>query len=845
MKIIVLLFKLKCEKSIFDTPKLSQSNFLSLFLIKKNDFPSMKKIFVLLMVLSALSSIANKPASEIYVGLQKLHSLKRVLYIAAHPDDENTRALAWFSLGEKAQTAYLSLTRGDGGQNLIGNELSEQLGVLRTQELLAARSYDGANQYFTRAVDFGYSKSAEESLEKWGKDEILSDVVLMIRKFRPDVIITRFPPDKRGGHGHHTASAILAIEAFEKAADTTYLPEQVKQFGTWKTTSVYWNSSTWWFKNLPETAINNPNYLITDIGGYNSYLGKSYNEIGTVARSQHKCQGFGAITERGSRLEYFEHLKGEKLKNSFFEKNTQTWGKLVNKQFESSFNSLVSSFDFKEPKNNVSELSDIRNELLKLPESEFKKEKVALCNELILDCLGIYAELLAKDFVYESDDSNFFELEITNRGSLPVSVILGKEIIDLKQNMNFFRHILVANTNQISNPYWLNNLFSTVFTVDNEADLLQPESTPSFIQEISLLIVNDTIKIPLVGTYKWRIPSYGEKRREVIKTRNFSANFEKKLVVIKPGIEKPLKLNIHSFKNNLTDKITVNAPEGWEVSPSIFDVSIAKKHEEKWVELILKPTTTAKSGMLNLTDSKGNLIHSYTEIAYDHIPTQVIFNKSEINCVKLDAKIKPGKIAYIKGVEDAVPEAIAQLGFEVKQFEVSDLASLDLSKFQSVVLGIRIYNVNPELENFDQKLFDYVKNGGNMVMQYNTASRGEKSKTYGPVPFELSINRVTEEDSEVKFLEPNHSVMTTPNQLKKSDFDNWVQERGLYFAGNWDKTYTPLFSWADKGEDEQTGALIVTKYGEGQFVYTGISFFRELPNGVEGAYKLFANILSY
>ena len=798
-----------------------------------------------MIVLSTLSVNANKPSSEIYVGLQKLHSLKRVLYIAAHPDDENTRALAWFSLGEKAQTAYLSLTRGDGGQNLIGNELSEQLGVLRTQELLAARSYDGASQYFTRAVDFGYSKSAEESFEKWGKEEILSDVVLMIRKFRPDVIVTRFPPDKRGGHGHHTASAMLAIEAFEKAADANFLPQQVKEFGAWKTTSVYWNSSVWWFKDLPEKAKNNKNYLVVDIGGYNSYLGKSYNEIGTVARSQHKCQGFGAITERGSRIEYFQHLKGEKLKSSFFEKNTRTWTKLVSKDLEDRFKALVESFDFNEPENNVAELIEIRNELQKLPNSDFKKEKVTLCNKLILDCLGIYTELLAKDFVYQSDDSSFFELDILNRGSIPVSVVLDGESIELEKNTNFSQKVLIANSNRISTPYWLTENFINLFKVNDKKDLLQPESMPSFIKEISLVVVNDTVKIPLVGTYKWRIPSYGEKRREVIKTPDFSVNFEEKLLVIKPLVSKTLKLNIHSFRNNLTDKITLNAPEGWEVSPAKIDISIGNIHEEKWVEITLKPTEKAKSGILSLTDSKGNTVHSYTEIAYNHIPTQVIFGKAEINCVKLDAKIKPGKIAYITGVKDVVPAAISQLGFEVKEFTVSDLASIELAQFQSVVLGIRIYNVHPELKNFDKKLFDYVKKGGNLVMQYNTASRRARSSTYGPVPFKLTRNRVTEEDAKVKFLEPNHPIMTTPNKLQKSDFDNWVQERGLYFAGDWGESYTPLFSWADKGEGDQKGALIVTKYGEGQFVYTGISFFRELPNGVEGAYKLFANILSY
>ena len=805
----------------------------------------MKKILLALILFTTLIAAANEPASKLFVDLQKLQSLKRVLYIAAHPDDENTRALAWLSLGEKAETAYLSLTRGDGGQNLIGNELSEQLGVLRTQELLAARSYDGASQYFTRAVDFGYSKSAEESFDKWGKDELLSDVVLMIRKFKPDVIITRFPPDKRGGHGHHTASAILAIEAFEKAANKNYLPQQVKKYGTWKTTSLYWNSSIWWIKNIDKEAESNSNYLVAEIGGYNAQLGQSYNEIGTVARSQHKCQGFGAVVERGSRKEYFEHMKGEKLSNSFFEQNNKSWSKIINKNFEDKINGLVSSFDFLHPEKNVPGLIEIKNELEKLPNSFFKKEKIKRCNDLILNCLGLYAELLAKDFVYQKEDSSFFQLKLLNRSKTPVAIIVNGLPVNLKKDETYTESVILKNPTSISNPYWLNESFTTLFQVKDDNNLLQPQSFSSFIKKITFLVENDTVCIPLEGTYKWRIPSYGEKRRYVIKTPSFSVNFDQKIAILKPGTEKIVKLKVHSFKANLNAKITLQLPEGWKANKNGFDVSLEKIHEEKWLEVTIKSTTKSKSGWLKLTNSKGETVKSYTEIAYDHIPTQVIFGNAELKCSKIDAKIKPGKVAYIKGVEDVVPAAIAQLGFNVKTFEVSELAGVDLSQYQSVVLGIRIYNVHPELRNFDAKLFEYVKNGGNVVMQYNTASRKKTALPFGPVPFELTRKRVTQEDAEVTFLAPNHPILNYPNKITKADFDNWVQERGLYFAGNWDESYTPLFSWHDKGEDNQEGALIVTQYGEGQFIYTGISFFRELPNGVEGAYRLFANILSY
>ena len=506
---------------------------------------------------------------------------------------------------------------------------------------------------------------------------------------------------------------------------------------------------------------------------------------------------------------------------------------------------MVSSFDFLHPENNVPRLIEIKNELEKLPNSFFKKEKLKRCNDLILNCLGLYAELLAKDFVYQKEDSSFFRLELLNRSKTHVAIIVNGLPVNLKKDETYTESIILKNPTLISNPYWLNESFTTLFEVKDDKNLLQPKSFSSFIKEITFLVENDTVCIPLEGTYKWRIPSYGEKRRDVVKTPSFSVNFDQKIAILKPGTEKIVKLKVHSFKANINEKITLQLPGGWKANKSEFDISLEKIHEEKWIEVTIKSTKESKSGWLKLTNSKGETVKSYTEIAYDHIPTQVIFGNAELKCIKIDAQIKEGEIAYIKGVEDAVPAAITQLGFEVKIFEVSELAGINLSQYQSVVLGIRIYNVHPELRNFDAKLFEYAKNGGNVVMQYNTASRRKTAPSFGPVPFALTRKRVTQEDAEVTFLAPNHPILNTPNKITKADFDNWVQERGLYFAGNWDKSFTPLFSWHDKGEENQEGALIVTQYGKGQFIYTGISFFRELPNGVEGAYRLFANILSY
>lgn len=815
---------------------------------------SMRNLLVFSLLLVAFTAHANKNTSAIYVNVQKLNSLDKILYVAAHPDDENTRALAWFSLGLHAETAYYSLTRGDGGQNLIGKELSEDLGVLRTQELLAARSYDGATQYFSKAVDFGYSKSAEESLEKWGKEEILAETVLMIRKFQPNVIITRFPPDERAGHGHHNASAMLAIEAFEKSADPTYLPEQVKTFGTWQATSIYWNSSTWSNKNVATEAIDNPDYLVKDIGGYNPLLGMSYNEIGTIARSQHKCQGFGAIVERGSRTEYFQYLAGKKLEESFFESNHQSWKNLLGEKMEADMNHLLNHFDFIHAENNIESLFNILAQLKKLPESTFKESKIKRCKAIILDCLGLNLEIISPDYALTKNDKFEVQLNAINRSNVNIYLrgISGEGISPIESKTALLKNAMIetpftfTSKANYSTPYWLDFPFTNTFTVKSPENFLKAENDPTYLFQVQLEIAGKPLEVPIAMEYKERDPSYGERRRPSVSTPDYTINFNQKSIILKEGQSKTIELKIHSFKENVKGEVLLQAPLNWTLSQSKIKFNLKNKHEDQFIEIILTPKQDSKRGTLMLIDVNGDAIKSYTEIAYDHIPTQVIFKPATLECVKIDAKIKQGKIAYIRGAEDVVPEAIAQLGFEVKVFQVAELSSLDLSQFRSVVLGIRIYNVYSEIKNFEDKLFTYVKNGGNLVMQYNTASRREPDLKYGgPLPFELSRNRVTEEDAAVTFLQPKHPIMQTPNQITQEDFNGWVQERGLYFANNWDKNYSPLFAWSDKGEEAQKGALIVANYGKGQFVYTGISFFRELPNGVEGAYRLFANILSY
>lgn len=800
-------------------------------------------ISVFLLLLTVVSGFANKTSSEIYKDLQKLHSLKRILYFAAHPDDENTRALAWFSLHENAETAYFSLTRGDGGQNLIGKELGDDLGVLRTQELLAARSYDGAKQFFSRAVDFGFSKSAEESFRKWGKEAMLSDAVLMLRMFKPDVVITRFPPDERAGHGHHTASALIALEAFDKAADPDFLPEQVAQFGIWQVNSIYWNTSSWAQKDIDKVAVNNPDFLTINMGSYDPVLGKSYNEIGTIARSQHKCQGFGAVIERGANVEYFQYLKGEKLKQSFFENTNYSWEKHLGKSFETEFGFLLQKFDFKTPENNVTSLLKIRKKLAELPTSLFKEEKLKRCNRIIADCLGLYVEAVANDYAFASNDAINYTLRIINRSQKPV--FFGEKHI--ASGSVFESSEKQKAGHKISNPYWLQSSFNDLYSVSDKNDLLKAENDADYTENLQFEIDGEKFDISVPLEYVWRDPAFGERRRQVINAPVFTVNFDKTNLILTAESETELKLTIHNFGGKTRDTIKLIAPHGWQLSQQIFAVNFDKKQQEEFISVSVKATKDAQSGKLQCVNTKGEILYGKTEIAYNHIPAQTIFKPAEIALVKPDVKIKQGKIAYIKGADDLVAQAIAQLGFEVQTYNVSDVASLDLAQFQTMVLGIRVYNVYPELRNYENKLFDYVQQGGNLVMQYNTYSRQnpQENRIGERLPFSITNKRVTEEDAAVAFLEPEHRLLNYPNKITQKDFEYWVQERGLYFAADWDEKYKPLLAWNDTGENPQKGALIAAEYGKGRVIYTGISFFRELPAGVEGAYRLFANLLSY
>ncbi|TXB66015.1 PIG-L family deacetylase [Vicingus serpentipes] len=819
----------------------------------------MKKIGLIVSLFVVLVGFAQQPkqlsSSEIYQKIQKLNVLGNVLYLAAHPDDENTRFIAYSANEKLYNTAYLSLTRGDGGQNLIGTEIREELGIIRTQELLAARRTDGGQQFFSRANDFGYSKNPEETLEIWDKDKILADVVWVIRKFRPDVIVCRFPTDGGGGHGHHTSSALLGVEAFDLAADKTKYPEQLKYVDVWQPKRIVVNTGRWWNDKI---SVNDPGVVAEDIGLYNNTLGISYNELAAKSRTMHKSQGFGSTGSRGELIEYFEHLKGEEAKHSLFEGYKTDWTRVKgSEKIESLINELVSNYNVEQPHLSVPQLINLKKEINQINDKFWKEIKLKEIDELIRNCMGIYFEARAQDYLTVPGDSIKVDFEFITRtySNFKIKKIFSKElnlemkmdsVLSQNKKIDYNHTFFVPRNIEISQPYWLKEEGTLgTYKVDDQLNIGKPEndSAINFKLVCELDGVEITYQIPLI--YKWNDPVKGESYRPFVIVPPVFVNFSEQLQLFSNLNSREIELTIKSNSTNVNTKLKLDTPKGWELSQNSFDIKLAKKGEEQKMKVMLTPSVEAEIGDLKamLTVNEKTYDKSINEIIYDHIPTQIYMPKAKSKLVFVDLKTKGNKIGYFNGAGDKIPEALTSIGYNVDEILESDLALDNLKQYNAIVVGIRAVNVNDRMEFIMPKLLAYAENGGTLIMQYNTSHR-LKTDAFAPYNLKLSRDRVTEEDAEVTFLKPEHPVLNAPNKITKADFEGWVQERGLYFPNEWDEKYDAVLSWHDKNEPAKNGSLLVAKYGKGHYVYTGISFFRELPAAVPGAYRLFVNLIS-
>lgn len=820
--------------------------------------------YLLILILISSLQLKAQPvkqlnSAEILLGLEKLNTVGSVLYVAAHPDDENTRLLAYLSSERKLRTGYLSITRGDGGQNLIGKEQGEPLGLIRTQELLAARRTDGAEQFFTRANDFGYSKNPEETFGFWNKDSILADVVWTIRLFKPDVIICRFPTTGEGGHGHHTASAILAEEAFSAAADPKRFPEQLAYTQVWQVKRLFWNTF-----NFGGTNTTNANQLKIDVGVYNPLLGKSYGEIAAESRSNHKSQGFGSAAGRGSSIEYFKQLKGDSVSKDLFEGINTTWKRFPGtSKLQQAIDSTLKNYNPLQPEKITKNLISVYQQLQLLDINDavvncYKQQKIKETTALLLACSGIWLEAAATDYYGIPGSKIVINAQAINRSITDVKLNTIKFLnqTDTVTNLNLttnelytFKHEEVLSAKlAFSNQYWLNEKHTAGTFIINDKLLIgkpENESQTQVVFDLEIDSVPFQIIRPLV--YKATDPVKGEVYRPFEVLPPATVNISEKVFVYSATTSKTILFTIRANANGVKGTLQLNAPEGWEIKIKNPDFSIANKNEEAILEATVTPGKNAVDGKLNAAVKIGENIYSKSiqRIEYDHIPYQFILGNAECKLIKIDLKKTTTNIGYIPGAGDDVATCLKQIGYNVTILNDELLANESLSKYDAIITGVRAYNTDDKLQLYYTKLMDYIKNGGNMIVQYNTNSRvGPMQAKIGPYPFTISRDRVTDENAAMRFINPESPVLNFPNKITAKDFDGWIQERGIYFASALDSNYTTVFSSNDPGEKPLDGGLIISKYGKGNFAYTGLVFFRELPAGVPGAYRLFVNLIS-
>lgn len=828
--------------------------------------------------LSAQRPPAQPNAAEILHRMQKLNVLGSVLYIVAHPDDENTRLIAWLANGKKVRTGNLSLTRGDGGQNLIGPELGDALGIIRTQELMEARRIDGGEQFFTRAVDFGYSKNANESFEKWGKQEVLRDVVHVIRMFQPDVIITRFAPDRSAGHGHHEASAILAEEAFDLAGDPKAFPEQLQQgLEVWQPRRLFFNGSTWWKKDLADIAKNDPDWFTVDVGGYDPLLGLSYTEIAGRSRSMHKSQGFGAAETRGEMLEYLKFIKGDRPKTKdIFEGIDMTWNRVDRADIQSSITELIDTYEPMDPSASIERLLALRS-LISSRTYKVYNRSIYIKNrdlqELTKSCLGFTLEFLL-DGPYDVDPKREGELVVHNRS--PVPILLREWLPDTippfgSRREKFSRESPGTGSRAVS-PYWLNKPHTNLY-VSDPIMTGQPINGEFGVTDIHVGREATILTVPFTGTYKWVDRIDGERSRPVYLTPVASVIPKSDIVMVRGrgelSVTAEVEVEVEALTDSLVGQLNIALPGSWTTTKDVKVVNITKRgdrqsfifklyHEDHWMS-----DEAVGIVKFEFVGPKGKADRTLHEIDYPHIMPQVFYTPAEVKLVPLEVTTTAKRVGYVKGAGDEVPQALEQLGVVVEFIDPAALrlrsgtaatSELDeLKKYDAIVTGIRAYNATKGMKELHPLLLQYVEQGGTLIVQYNTTPRFSVSgvedfqidpATLGPHPFKITRDRVTVEEAPPTFLNPKHPLLTTPNAISAKDFEGWVQERGLYFAGELGDNYTPLIAWNDPGEQPLNGGLITCDHGQGRFIYTGISFFRQLPAGVPGAYRLFANLIS-
>lgn len=792
--------------------------------------------------------------------LERFRQMGSVLFVAAHPDDENTELLGYLARGRNYRSAYLSITRGDGGQNVLGADLGDKLGVARTQELLAARQIDGAKQFFTRAIDFGFSKNYQETLNVWDKTEVLSDVVRVIREFRPDVVIARFSPSPGGTHGHHTTATILAMEAFKLAGDPKAFPEQ--KLKPWQPKRIFWNVSTW-----QKDKIANADVLKIKTSGHDPVSGESFHAIASASRAMHKTQGFDTYKLPGGdddeRFESFQLLDGEPAKTDIMDNVDTTWNRIPGgAEIGKLASEIITKFDTKDPAASVPALLELRKKLEAMPtnDSIIQEKKVQL-DHILQECLGLKTEttVLNGDVV----PGEPMKLHISARldakapDSMPIrwSAVRfpesNKEIrreVALKQTetSSFDATETLPKTTPLTQPYWLRVEGTPgMFHVDDAKLIGTAENLPAFPIENIFEIDGQKLVVPDEPMQTSSDSAGNPIRRRLDVIPPVSLRFVSEVVVMTPGTSRSVEVEIQTSRANSSGTIKLEAPAGWKIEPAKQSFNLATiGQSSRCTFTVTAPKKSATAKITACAVINGVSYHTQLQsINYPHIPRQLLQPPAVVKAVSVDLVKRGTTVGYLPGAGDSLVENLQQIGYAVKVLDDANLTEQELEGLDAIVVGVRAFNVRANIAGAMPKLFSYVENGGTLIVQYNRPDK-LKAEKISPYDLTISADRVTDEKAAITFLSPDNPVLNTPNKITSADFDGWVQERGLYFPNQWDNHFTPILACNDAGESPTRGALLVANYGKGHYIYTGLSFFRQLPAGVPGAYRLFANMVS-
>jgi LmbE family N-acetylglucosaminyl deacetylase len=840
--------------------------------------------FAVLPISTPAAEVAeDRGAMGLSQALKRLDVIASVLHTGAHPDDENSGLLAWLTRGQGVRSAYLSATRGEGGVNLIGTELFEALGGIRTEELMAARRLDRAEQFFTPNYEFGFSKSADDTFTKWSHDQILGDYVRIIRYFRPEIIISRFTGTPKDGHGHHQVSGIITQEAFKAAGDPKLFPE----YGNpWQAKKLYLNvGNDQNDRNNQQPVVGMP----INIGEFDLDLGRSYTEIAAEGRSQHRSQGQGAAQEPGprqTRLQLVQKTVSVADDAPLFTGVLYKLPDLAQLEpgvsadlaaLEQRIVAIRQKINLARPADSVPDLAAALKELQRIKSKTTNQHARFLLDkkeddfqEAVQLAAGLVMNVLVSDDTVVPGQEFNLTISVTNGG--PYSFPDLHAVTDLPegwtasydsstgslnpgQRLDQKYKIKVSNTPDFNQPYWLR--------VPRSGDrFVWPAMSPGSIPQDQPLLptradVNyqgTTIVMKKPAEFRRVDHIYGEQRTllKVVPALSVTVSPQTAIVPLKGNRQKEFTITLEDQNPApMNADVSLITPAGWTVSPATLSVNLSHQGEKASLQFTVTIPPVAGDFVIQAVAKAGNqeLKSGYTTVAYPHIETRYIYSPAQSKVDVLDVATTVSSVGYIEGTGDAVPDALKQLGINVTVLSPKDVANADLSRFQAIVLGVRAYAVRDDVRAYNKRLLDYVAAGGTLVVQYNRANEVGNLQI-GPYPFtmlnvnENNADRVTHEDAPVKIIDSLNPLLNVPNKITEADFNGWIDERGTYFLKNWDAKYVPLLETHDPGEPPREGGLVVGKYGKGTYIYTGLSFFRELPAGVKGAYRLFANIVS-